>query len=79
MNNVIKEAREQISLIKISHSLALFAVPTRCSVPVHLPGLHPSGPQADGGGQWLLVGRFRGQGHVCISNPLLNIPLSFEK
>lgn len=48
MNNIIKGAREQISLIKVFHSLARFAIPTPHSVPVHVPGLHPSGPLAAG-------------------------------
>lgn len=55
MNNIIKEACEQISLIKISHSLARFAVPTRRSVPAHVPGPHPSGPQAAAAG-WSVGG-----------------------
>ena len=73
MNNIIKGAREQISLIKISHSLTCFAIPTPHSVPVHVPGLHPSGPQA-AGREGVLVERFRGQGYMCILYSLLNLP-----
>ena len=66
MNNIIKGAREQISLIKIFHSLARFAIPTPHSVPVHVPGLHPSGPLAAGR-------EIQGQGYMCISYSLLNL------